>query len=200
MSASPFRGQALLAYFVLLAGVFGFLSVPPSIGLGLQSNQASTTFTACTVTGQGDLTVHVVDAEARPVAGATVLLNGTYFVNGPSQVCLSNLSGTTDSDGNAVFSVPSGKYNVTVIPPPSLAGASIAVSQITAPPPTMFATTTVTVPEFPITSTTTSIGNGSVLLMVATLFGVACVLVYLWKHKSTNPPMPNSLNKQPSTE
>jgi hypothetical protein len=95
--------------------------------------------------------VNVVDAKGSPVSGAIVLLNGTYLCG--NTVYSSNFSGKTDADGNAAFAVvPYTKYNVTVIPPSTFAGASLVVSQITAPNPTMFSTTTIAIPEFPVSS------------------------------------------------
>jgi hypothetical protein len=103
----------------------------------------STTY-ACSISAGSSLTVHVV-ANGRAVAGATILLNGTYFCNG--QPYASKLSATTDDNGTASFSVvPGANYNMTVIPPPSLVGASIVAAQIQAPPPTIFTTTTISVP------------------------------------------------------
>jgi hypothetical protein len=120
MLAGLSRARTLLTYFLLLAGVSGVLSIPLSpAGLGLQPFQGSTTSTACTVSVESSLTVHVV-ANGRPLPSATVLLNGTFVCNG--LVYPSNFSGATDSDGNVAFGVvPDAKYNVTVIPPRSLA-------------------------------------------------------------------------------
>jgi hypothetical protein len=150
MSVRTFRAKALLSYIVLLVGILGVITVPPSVEeLSLQPYQATMTSTACTIPVESSLTVHVVDANGAPVPDARVLLNGTYVCNG--QVYPSNFFGKTDSTGNAAFTVvPYAKYNVTVILPSTLAGASLVVSQITAPNPTMFSTTTIAIPEFPV--------------------------------------------------
>ena len=118
--------------------------------------------------------MHVADAKGTPVPNATVLLNGTYVCN--NIVYPSNFSGKTDSDGNVAFGdlVPYAKYNVTVIPPSTLVGVGVVVSQITAPQPTMFATTTIAVPEFPISSA---------LAMVVAL-GLATVVIVMRRRKS----------------
>jgi hypothetical protein len=134
--------QGFLACLIILAGIFGVLSVPPSIaGVALQPHQTSSTSTMCTVSAESSLSIHVV-ASGAPVPGARVLLNGTYFCNGVAYASV--LSGTTDSQGNAVFLVvPGAYYLVDVIPPPSLAGAGIVSMPITAPLPGAFATTRV---------------------------------------------------------
>lgn len=85
--------RTIASLLMLLVGVFGLLSIPPSpAGLGLQPFQGSTTSTACTVSAESRLTVHVADANGRPVPSATVLLNGTFVCNGV--VYPSNFSGT----------------------------------------------------------------------------------------------------------
>lgn len=179
---------AVVSLLILLVGVFALLSAPPSVAkLGLQSYQGSTTSIICIATGESGLTLHVVDINGSAVASATALLNGTYVDSG--QVCLSNLSGTTNSDGNAAFTVVGGaKYNVTVIPPKGFAGASIVVAEITAPPPTMFTTITIA----PYGSTTLTLENAAskfpvpseLALIAAILLAIILATVMVKRRKS----------------
>jgi hypothetical protein len=134
---------------VVILVVSAFVLVTVIAGIGSYSASTSTVSTMCIIPVQSGLAVHVADSNGNPISNAKVLLNTTY------SCAISNLSGTTDSDGNVGFSVtPNYKYNVTVVPPPNFSGGSIVVSEITAAPPTAFLTTTVTlsgnpVPEFP---------------------------------------------------
>jgi len=130
----------LIIVIVLMATVLATLSVPTTVSsLGQGAYQGLTSSSACSISAESGLTVRVV-ANGKPVEGATILLNGTYFCNG--QLYPSKLSGTTDQNGTAAFGVvPGAGYNVTVVPPPSLVGASMVVVDILAPPPTLFTTT-----------------------------------------------------------
>jgi hypothetical protein len=195
MPVGPFRPWILLPYVVLLAGIGGLVSVPSNIAeSSLQPYQATTTSTACTVSVESSLTVHVVDADGAPVPDAAVLLNGAYVCNG--QVYLSNFSGTTDSEGNAAFGVvPGAKYNVTVIPPSSLAGRSV-VSVITAPHPTMSATTTIAVRSQGATTVSvdyprTAFVKSGVIVALSTSWSGAnagdYLRVTLWDHDVNQP-------------
>jgi hypothetical protein len=150
MSTGPFHAEKILPCLVVLGGVLGLLAMPLNHAVPqFQQLQSTTTSTTCAVSVESGLTVEVVNSSNIPVSNAIVLLNGTYTCGG--QIYPSNFSGTTDSHGSAVFSVvPYARYSVTVIPPRSLTGAKVVVSVVTAPPPTMFATTTVTVAESPV--------------------------------------------------
>ena len=161
---------------VIIAAVLAFVSAPSSLAdTGPAPYQAATTTYLCAISVASGLTVHVVDAKGMPVSDAMVLLNGTYVCNG--QTYPSNFSGTTDSDGNAAFSVvPYAKYNVTVIPPRNTVGENIAISRITAPEPTMFATATISVPEFPISSA----------LTIVVAFGSVTVAIIVMRERKRN--------------
>jgi len=130
----------LITAIVLTVTVFATFSVPATVSrLGQGAYQGLMSSSTCIISAESSLTVRVV-ANGKPVEGARILLNGTYFCNG--QLYLSNLSGTTDQNGTAEFGVvPGAGYNVTVIPPASLVGASIVVADVLAPPPTIFTTT-----------------------------------------------------------
>jgi hypothetical protein len=98
---------------------------------------------SCRFIASSYVTVHVVDANGKPIQNVTVVLYGTfcqYIDDGAWRG--NNLLATSDSDGNARFEViPYVRYNVTI--------GDVVLSEITGPPPTVSTTITVILAQTP---------------------------------------------------
>jgi len=133
-----------MTYATTITGATTITSWNGSVSWTTSTSSSSTWPTTTIIPVVSELIVHVVDDKGIPVTNAKVFLNTSY----PN--ALTNLSGTTDSNGNVVFDVtPWEKCNVTVIPPASVTGGHVVVTVIRAAPPTTITTATVVVPEFP---------------------------------------------------
>jgi hypothetical protein len=116
-ASTPKEVQARLNRNRIVVAIVVILVVSTSVlvtiiaGMRPYPASTSTVSTICMIPVESGLTVHVADENGKPISNAKVLLNTTYAC------AISNLSGTTDSDGNVEFSVTPVVYNVTVVPP-----------------------------------------------------------------------------------